>query len=161
MRAFPAVEKTLATIETKDGLAEFRNVLDEVFEANAAIDPVKAEANLQGTQRSLETARRQRDESPSWMREMALNDVTKLTNKRDEETKLVLQSGSEVPQTIKSLRDKFSQIDELNAPINEPITATSGQLLKFRSQMLRNARVTDATEAGAAQSGYHLSLIHI
>jgi hypothetical protein len=158
LRAFPAVEKTLATIETKDGLAEFRNVLDEVFEANAAIDPVKAEANLQGTQRSLETARRQRDESPSWMREMALNDVTKLTNKRDEETKLVLQSGSEVPQTIKSLRDKFSQIDELNAPINEPITATSGQLLKFRSQMLRNARVTDATEAGAAQSGYYSAM---
>jgi hypothetical protein len=92
------------------------------------------------------------------MREMALNDVTKLTNKRDEETKLVLQSGSEVPQTIKSLRDKFSQIDELNAPINEPITATSGQLLKFRSQMLRNARVTDATEAGAAQSGYYSAM---
>ena len=60
-------------------------------------------------------------------------------------------------QQIKSLFDEIDNIAGLPAP-KEPITATSGQLVKFRSQMLENSRVKDATEAGAAQSGYYSAM---
>lgn len=58
---------------------------------------------------------------------------------------------------ITSLFDEIDAIAGLPAP-KEPITATSGQLVKFRSQMLENSRVKDATEAGAAQSGYYSAM---
>ena len=39
-----------------------------------------------------------------------------------------------------------------------PITTTFGRLQEFRSQMLKNSRVTDATEVGASQSGFYAKL---
>jgi hypothetical protein len=104
---------------------------------------------FQNARRSASTARRDFSQGTLSMErvndyERAYEDVLQKIHDRD-------------IQQIKSLFDEIDNIAGLPAP-KEPITATSGQLVKFRSQMLENSRVKDATEAGAAQSGYYSAM---
>lgn len=64
-----------------------------------------------------------------------------------------------------SVETSISNLDNLvrssNQIIDDIVSKTFvpvGRLLEFRSQMLKNARITGATEAGASQSGYYGSM---
>ena len=52
------------------------------------------------------------------------------------------------------VRSSNQIIDDIVSKTFVPV----GRLLEFRSQMLKNARITGATEAGASQSGYYGSM---
>ena len=57
-------------------------------------------------------------------------------------------------ETMRNLADVQSQIDELESGVKTSL----GKLLTFRSEMLKQSRVKDATESGAAQSGFYSKL---
>jgi len=57
---------------------------------------------------------------------------------------------------VAASRDELTVLEQELEEI--PITTTFGRLQEFRSQMLKNSRVTDATEVGASQSGFYAKL---
>ncbi len=158
-------EKDIVKLEDKvnDEIKSFRTLFSDTLPDNMNMQDIRAflekpDALKQSSvgSRQLEDARRRastarRDHAAGNMSIQKAEGIEKAYDN-------VLQKihDRDVKQ-ITSLFDEIDAIAGLPAP-KEPITATSGQLVRFRSEMLKNSRVTNATEAGAAQSGYYSAM---